>query len=97
VVLLATTIYGIWQLKSVDLFLLIFTCTIFIFGVHIPTITINVPLNNYLQAQDLETMSEPALSEIAEKYDTRWIRWNTIRTVVSALATVLLLVLLTRI
>ena len=97
VVLLATTVDGIWQLDGVNRLLLSVTCAIYIIGVHVPTIMINVPLNNHLQAQDLDTMSEDDLSAIAEKYESRWLRWNSIRTVVAILTTILLLVLLTRI
>ena len=97
VMLMATTVYGLWQLGGVDRLLMIVTCTIFIFGVHVPTMTINVPLNNHLQAQDLDALSDSELSKMAEKFESRWMRWNTIRTVVAITATVLLLVLLARI
>ena len=97
VMLMATTLYGLWQLEGVDRLLMIVTCTIFIFGVHVPTMTINVPLNNHLQAQDLDALSDSELSKMAETFESRWMRWNTIRTVVAITATVLLLVLLARI
>ena len=60
------------------------------------TVTINIPLNNRLQSQDLETMTESALLATTEKFESRWLRWNTIRTVIAILTTVLLLVLLIR-
>ena len=97
VMLMATTLYGLWQLEGVDRLLMIVTCTIFIFSVHVPTMTINVPLNNHLQAQDLDALSDSELSKMAETFESRWMRWNTIRTVVAITATVLLLVLLARI
>lgn len=96
VVLLATTVLGFWRLEGLDRVLLIVTCVIYIFGVHVPTVTINIPLNNHLQSQDLDTMTESAIVETTAQFETRWLRWNTIRTVVAILSTVLLLVLLIR-
>lgn len=96
-VLLATSVLGIWQLEGFDQVLLIIACAIYILGVHVPTITINVPLNNQLQSQDLDILSETALSEIAVKFDSHWLRWNRIRTIFGTLTTVLLLILLIRV
>ena len=96
VVLLASTVLGIWRLEGLDRILLVVACAIYIFGVHVPTVTINVPINNHLQAHDLDALSETELRATAEKYETRWLRWNTIRTVIATLTTVLLLVLLIR-
>jgi len=95
-VLLASTVLGIWRLGGLDRFLLIVACAIYIFGVHVPTVTINIPLNNHLQSQDLDTMPESELLATVEKFESRWLRWNTIRTVIATLTSVLLLVLLIR-
>lgn len=96
VVLLASTVLGIWRLGGIDRILLIVACAIYVFGVHVPTVTINIPLNNDLQSRDLDTMSESALLTTTENFDSRWLRWNTIRTVIATLTTLLLLVLLIR-
>ena len=96
VVLLASTVLGIWQLEGIDRILLVIACVIYFFGVQLPTVAINVPLNNQLQSQDLNTMSEPALLETTRRFESRWLRWNAIRTVLAMLTTALLLVLLTR-
>lgn len=96
VVLLASTVLGIWRLEGIDRLLLIVACGIYIFGVQVPTVMINVPLNNRLQSQSLDTMPESELVTTTEEFDSRWLRWNNIRTVVATLTTVLLLVLLVR-
>ena len=95
-VLLATTVLGVWRLEGVDRILLFVACTIYVVGVQVPTAAINIPLNNHLQTQDLDTMPEPELHALAERFDSKWLRWNTIRTVVATLTTVILLVLLER-
>ncbi len=96
VVLLISTALGIWQLEGFDRVLLMVACTIYLFGVHVPTITINIPLNNHLQSQDLETMPAAELLKIRSGFESRWLRWNAMRTVLAILTTVLLLVLLVR-
>lgn len=95
-VLPSSTLLGIWRLQGLDLGLLTFSCLTYLSGVHLPTITINVPLNNRLQTLDLDTATDSELQEIAELFESRWLRWNTIRTVVATLTTLMLLVLLLR-
>ena len=95
-VLLASTVLGAWQLEGVDRALLIVAFAIYVLGVQVPTVTINIPLNNHLQSQDLDTMPESELLATIEMFESRWLRWNTIRTVVATLTTILLLVLLVR-
>jgi uncharacterized membrane protein len=97
VVLLASTVLGIWQFEGVNRILLVLACAIYLFGVHLPTVTINIPLNNHLQSVDLDSLSTPALREIRTRFESRWIRSNSIRTVLAISTTALLLVLLFRI
>ena len=96
VVLVASTVLGIWRLEGLDRILMIVACAIYIFGVQVPTVTINIPLNNQLQSLDLNAMPNPKVLAAVEDFESRWLRWNTIRTVVATLTTVLLLVLLVR-
>lgn len=96
VVLVASTVLGIWRLEGPDRILLIVACVIYILGVQVPTVTINIPLNDQLQSLDLDAMPNPEVLATAENFESRWLRWNTIRTVVATLTTVLLLVLLVR-
>jgi len=96
VVTLATTVLGLWQLDGPDRILLLAAGAIYILGVQVPTGTINIPLNNRLQAQDLDSMSPPALREARNRFESRWVRWNSIRTVLAVVATTLLLILLLR-
>lgn len=95
-VLIGSTILGLWRLEGLEQTLLIIACAVYILGVQLPTVTINIPLNNHLQSQDLDAMPESELLALAEKFNSRWLRWNTIRTVIAILTTVLLLALLVR-
>ena len=95
-VLLASTLLGIWRLEGLDRILLIVACLIYLFGVHLPTVAINVPLNNHIQSLDLDPLAAPALREARASFESRWIRWNGIRTVLAILTTTVLLFLLIR-
>ncbi|MGD1924922.1 MAG: DUF1772 domain-containing protein [Paracoccaceae bacterium] len=94
--LLSSTVLGLWQLDGPDVVLLIFSCLMYLFGVHLPTITINIPINNRLQSLDLDASTESELREVEALFESRWLRWNTIRTVVATLTTLMLLLLLLR-
>ena len=96
VALIASTVLGIWQLEGVDQMLLAVSCLVYLFGVQLPTFIINIPLNKHLQSCDLDAMSDAELMEMTAMFDSRWLKWNAIRTVLAALTTTLLLILLTR-
>lgn len=95
--LIVATVFGFWVLQGIDLALLIAAVLIYIPGVQIATAAVNVPLNNRLQAQDLEQFDAEAIARARETFEPRWLRWNTIRTYLATLTTLLLLVLLLRI
>jgi uncharacterized membrane protein len=96
VVLLATAALGLWRLDGVDRMLIIVATLIYLVGVQLPTATINIPLNNQLQAQDLGTMSAASLSDARIAFEARWVRWNLIRTVFAVLTSALLITLALR-
>ncbi len=96
IAVLASAVAGLWQLEGVDRVLLTAAGAIFLLGVHAPTVAVNVPINNLLQARDLDALSESELRSLAEMFETRWLRWNTVRTVLATVTSTLLLVVLTR-
>lgn len=96
VAMIISTLLGIWHLDSFDRILLLTACTIFALGVHLPTIIINIPLNNRLQSLDLEAMTGDEVLESKKEFEERWLLWNSIRTFLAIITTVLLLVLIMR-
>lgn len=96
IALLASAGLGYGQLTGLDRGLLIAAAVIYLVGVQLPTMTINVPLNNQLQAVDIESADETTLVEARRVFEARWNRWNEIRTVLSTVTSVLLLVLVLR-
>jgi len=97
VVLLASAVLGFGQLDGVGRTMLVAAGVVYIVGVQVPTVTINVPLNNKVQTLQIDTMDETALKAARQDFEPRWMRWNSVRTVLASLVTVALLVLLLRI
>lgn len=93
---LAAAVLGVWQLLGGDRVLLIVAALVYFLGVQLPTMRINVPLNNELQKLDPAGMSESAAKRAREDFEQRWNRWNIFRTACSVLASISLLILLLR-
>lgn len=96
VLLVATTVVGFGTVEGEDLGLLIAAALVYIVGVQVPTGAINIPLNNRLQRVDTETAGETQLAEERGAFESKWNRWNAIRTTLAALSTVLLIVVALR-
>ena len=96
VTLLLSAAFGFGQLTGLDRTLLLVAVAVYLLGVQLPTLTINVPLNNQLQTLDLEAMSEDALAEARDRFEPRWNRWNQIRTILAVLTSTLLIILVLR-
>jgi uncharacterized membrane protein len=96
VLALVAAVFGVGHLDMLGRALLIVATAAYLLGVQLPTIAINVPLNNGLQALDAHTLDDAALAAAREAFEARWNRWNRIRTVVACLVTIVLMVVLFR-
>ena len=94
--LIAAAALGIWTLSGADRLLVILVALVYLLGVQLPTVTINVPLNNRLQRRDPDSMDEPTRRRAREDFEPRWNRWNAIRTACASLTAIVLMVLLVR-
>ncbi|MFQ6026338.1 MAG: DUF1772 domain-containing protein [Dehalococcoidia bacterium] len=83
---------GIWQLEGVERLLIIIAALFYLLGVQLPTIAINVPLNNKLQTLDVDSTSEATSKEARRDFEPRWNRSNSIRTAFASLTSVLLMI-----
>lgn len=92
--LLTSAALGFGQLVGGELVIMILATLLYFIGVQLPTIVVNVPLNNALQAVDVDVVDEAALKTARERFEPRWNQWNSARTVVATLASALLLLLL---
>jgi len=96
IVLIVTTVYGVGYLDMTGRWLLIATTLAYLIGVQLLTFTINIPLNKRLQSLNVDTMDDFAQETARLAFDGYWNRWSAIRTVVSCLVSLLLMVLLLR-
>ncbi|MGF1461340.1 MAG: DUF1772 domain-containing protein [Leptolyngbyaceae cyanobacterium] len=85
---------GFGQLEGAQRLLLVSVPVIYILGVQLSTFTINVPLNNRLQALNVDAMDKAALKAARLNFEPRWNLWNLVRTPFASLASALLIVLL---
>ncbi len=94
--LVAAAILGIGRLDGPERVLIIVAAAAYVLGVQLPTVTINIPLNNKLQTLDADSMDQKARREARDNFEPRWNRWNAIRTTVASVVSALLLGLLYR-
>ena len=92
--LLISAVLGIWQLEGIDRILLLVTTIIYIVGVQLPTIGINIPLNNKIQLIDTNSSTEAAHQKARNEFEQRWNFWNSIRTVLSCIVSLVLIIIL---
>ena len=64
----------------------------YILGVQLPTFTKNIPLNNHIQSLQIDSMEEAAVKKARMDFEPRWNQWNTFRTVIASLVSVLLMI-----
>ena len=88
--------FGIGQLDGVGRLLIILAALVYLLGVQLPTVTINIPLNNQLQTLDVEAMNETTQKAARKEFEPRWNQWNSIRAALASLASALLIILLFR-
>ena len=80
VALVTATFLGFNQLEGISRILIFAAAILYIFGMQLPTISVNIPLNNRLQTLNFETMDESTVVAERQQFEARWNRWNTIRT-----------------
>lgn len=66
---------------------------VFILGAHLPTVRINVPLNNRIKRLDIGALSIEQARRERSSFEATWNRWNAVRTVVSVLVLAALLII----
>ena len=91
---IAALILGLQSLEGLERILLIASSAVYFFGLQLPTITMNVPLNNLLQTYAIESMTEEELKQARVAFEKPWNQWNVIRTVFGVISCVLLYTLL---
>jgi len=96
ITLIGAAALGVGHLDATGRWLLIVSTVACLVGVQLPTFAINVPLNNRLQAVNVDAVDETAQHAARQSFEGRWNRWNANRTAVSCLVSLLLIGLLLR-
>lgn len=92
--LLAAAALGFSDLGWAERAMLGAAVALYVLGVQVPTVAVNVPLNNALQRVDTAVSDAAVLREARVRFEARWNRWNVARTALSVATVVLLLVVL---
>ncbi len=94
--LVTAAVLGFGQVDGAHRLFMIIATLAYLLGVQLPTVTINIPLNNKLQALNVDAENATTIEAARDDFEPRWNRWNAIRTAVAILVSALLLVLLFR-
>lgn len=94
--LLIATILGFGVLNAFDQGILIGALIVYSAGVQATTMAINIPLNNQLQATDLDKLEDAEIAEASAAFANRWLSGNRIRTWLACLTTLGLLAVVWR-
>lgn len=96
VALVISGVLAIWQIDGTERALVMVATAVYLLGVQLPTVTINIPLNNRLQALDVDAVDDAARRTARADFEPRWNQWNSIRSVLAVATAALLMVALLR-
>jgi uncharacterized membrane protein len=96
VAVLAALVMGFQQQDGMVRGLLIAAAALYLFGVQLPTARVHLPLNNEIQAVEVDAIGEAERKQARERFEARWNRSNQIRTAISIVTMLLLLLALVR-
>ncbi len=86
-------VLGTLQLRGVELYLMWFASGLYLLAVQGPTLRFNIPLNNAVQALEIELLNAQELADARTQFEAPWNRWNRFRTLTAIASVVALLVL----
>ena len=92
IALVAALVVAFVQTSGLQLWLLIAAASVYLLGVQLPTVAINIPLNNHLQQVDVDGAGGPELAREREAFEPRWNKWNRSRATLAVTTTALLLI-----
>ena len=92
--LLSTVFTSILSFGLSETWLVVLLSIFYLLGVHGITIAIHIPLNNQIQKVLIEELNDGAIKDERVKFERKWNYFNNIRTSISILVTLLLLIIL---
>ena len=94
ITLLLALVLGVMVLDLAGNVLIVTATLIYIFGVQLPTFTINVPLNNKIQLVDVDVADDNRLKKARHDFESRWNLANSLRTILACCVSALLMYML---
>lgn len=88
-----TLVLGTLDLSGVARGVLWVACGLYLLAVQGPTIRFNIPLNNAVQALEIESLEDAEAAEARARFEVPWNRWNRFRSLAASLSVVGLLIL----
>ena len=92
--LLSTILTSIISFGLSETWLVVLLSIFYLLGVQGITISIHIPLNNQIQKVLIEELNDEAITDERVKFERKWNYFNNIRTSISILVTLLLLIIL---
>ena len=92
--LLITILISVVNFGLSEAWLIVLMSVFYLLGVHGITIAIHIPLNNQIQKVLIEDLNDEAIKDERVKFERKWNYFNNIRTSISILVSLLLLILL---
>lgn len=92
--LMSTILTSIISFGLSETWLVVLFSVVYLLGVQGITIAIHIPLNNQVQKVLIEELNNEAIKEERLKFERKWNFFNNIRTSISILVTLLLLIIL---
>ena len=92
--LLSTVFTSVLSFGLSETWLVVLLSILYLLGVHGITIVIHIPLNNHFQKVVIEALNDEAVKDERVKFERKWNYFNNIRTSISILVSLLLLILL---
>jgi len=86
-------VLGTLQFSGLELYLMWFASGLYLLAVQGPTLRFNIPLNNTVQALEIELLSAQGLAEARTQFEAPWNRWNRFRTMAAIVSVVALMIL----
>ena len=86
-------VLGTLQLSGLELYLMWFASGLYLLAVQGPILRFNIPLNNTVQALEIELLSAQGLAEARTQFEAPWNRWNRFRTMAAVVSVGALLTL----
>ena len=93
ITLIVSAVIGFTHLEGLNRAILVAAAFVHLLCVQLPTVGINIPLNNRLQTHDVDQMTEQEIAVARREFEVRWNRWNINRTVAATAVTVALILL----